>query len=387
MTADWNTNQLEIQLLETEPVFCACLMQSQLPIQPAQLDQWPRNQLLTLNLLCNYFKSIEYWFSVQLQYNTLPFAGGEFICWKYAISTSIEKWCACCARHMIYECLILAACRDLLLVGCGCCFSAPCSSGPTAQRTQAEPGFQQGSGSPPPGAWFPPGPQHQRKLTMSCWCHWTLLTAGQRHTEWVIILQNASSHFSNVISDVMTHSLLWVSPQWLAGGWDPGKTGASLLLSPEMGTCQCLRVSAAVLGSSFCSLPAVPPGGSLPQSPLSLTSASLRIPWEGQINKTALYRNAVMNFSAHSERKHPHAAAWSGSRGHACGRGKERRGRTLVFVLSPLVVSVGTYAWYCWSLGPAGILSVVSVAALSSGHLLWLSFVGPLSFPKEITPD
>lgn len=69
------------------------------------------------------------------------------------------------------------------------------------------------------------------------------------------------------------------------------------------------------------------------------------------------------------------------------GRGEEKRKRTLVFVLSSLVVSVGTYAWYCWCLGPAGILSAVSVAVLSSGHLLWLCFVGPVSSPEETTSD
>lgn len=67
--------------------------------------------------------------------------------------------------------------------------------------------------------------------------------------------------------------------------------------------------------------------------------------------------------------------------------GEGRRGRTLVYALSPLVVSVGKCAWYCWCLGPAGILAVVSVAALSSWRFLWLCFVGPVSSPKEIKPD
>lgn len=69
---------------------------------------------------------------------------------------------------MIYECLILAACWDLLVVGSGCYCTAPCTSAPTAQKTQAQQGFQEDSDGPLPEAWIPPGPLCQRKLMRSC---------------------------------------------------------------------------------------------------------------------------------------------------------------------------------------------------------------------------
>lgn len=153
-----------------------------------------------------------------------------------------------------------------------------------------------------------------------------------------------------------------------------------------MGSCQWMRVYAAVPAASFCSSPAVPPEGFLPQSPLSLTSASLQIPWEGQINNS-YYTEMRSCIPHHAARKNTHTLLHRvGVEDMHVGE-EERRGRTLVFVLSPLVVSAGTYAWYCWCLGPAGILSIVSVAALSSGHLLWLFFVESASSPEEITQD
>lgn len=111
------------------------------------------------------------------------------------------------------------------------------------------------------------------------------------------------------------------------------------------------------------------------------------------------------------KKRHPHSAARCGSRGLACERGEggaeekdrsgeerrrweesrietrgreeERRGHTLVFLLSPPPVSVDTSAWCHRCLGPAGILSAASPAALFSGRFLGIFFAGPENPPKN----
>lgn len=166
---------------------------------------------------------------------------------NYAISTSTEKWCACCEWDMIYECFNFSSLQGFafswqwLFFCCTLLFwsQSPENSGSARLSVRL---------------WWPTSlymvssrssasEEADDELLLSltslnCWIN--------AHADWIVSIKvhlfSLQGYFSNVVSDVMNRSLLWLSPQWLIGGWDPGSAGASLLPSPETGSCQWLRV-------------------------------------------------------------------------------------------------------------------------------------------------